>query len=115
MQDQQQAVGPGKRVHRISVFCIPYSSTTDCMIYTTKADSLEIHSTYGCLTDQQYKHLASVVNEAARRGYGEVEAHGAIPGFIWHRPAYGPEPYIPSPYARTPPRSSDPGQVRATQ
>jgi len=92
MQDQQQTVGPGKRVHRISVLCISGSDTVDCMVYTTKADSLKIRSTYGCLTDQQYKHLASVVNRAAERGYGKVEAHGAIPGFIWHQAAYRPEP-----------------------
>lgn len=82
--------GPGKRVHRISVFRIAGSEAIHCMIYhTVSAESFEIRSTHSHLNFSQYGHLTRVVNEAAERGHSQVEAHSSIPGFVWFRPAYG--------------------------
>lgn len=85
--EQQQTghpQGPGKRVHRISIFRIAGSEAIHCMVYhIVSAGSFEIRSTHSYLNFSQYNHLANVVNRAAERSHGRVEAHNAVPGFVW--------------------------------
>ena len=83
---------PGKRVRRIGVFSC--ANAIYCSFYvkqkpSTKSvsvPSLRLIRSYWCeVKPEKYEHMAELLNKAARKGNGSIEAHTAICGFIWTR------------------------------
>lgn len=76
---------PGKRVRRIGVF--RSASGIYCSFYVHQPpESGKLVEHYWCeVKPKQYEHMAESLNEAAREGNGSLEAHTALPGFVWER------------------------------
>lgn len=76
---------PGKRVCRIGVFRC--GTAIHCSFYVDQPpESGVLIKQYWCeIKFKQYEHMAHMANKAAREGNGSVEAHTAVPGFVWTR------------------------------
>ena len=74
---------PGKRVIRISVFT-GYDGKT-CLVSTSHAKTGRTprDSKFVYLTKKQTAHFASILNDLADQGHGDVYAHSAC-GFVWY-------------------------------
>ena len=76
---------PGKRVRRIGVFRC--ASAIYCSFHINQPPITgKLIEQYWCgVRPEQYEHMAESLNKAAREGNGTVEAHTALPGFVWTR------------------------------
>jgi len=74
---------PGKRVIRISVFS-GHSGRT-CLVSTAHAKTGRTprDSKFVPLSDKQVTRMASLLNDLAYQGHGDVYAHPAC-GFVWY-------------------------------
>ena len=80
---------PGKRISRIGVFR-NVAGDTYCSFYVDQLVGFQGHPSlvrqYWCEVEgKKYEHMAESLNKAAREGNGSVEAHSAVPGFVWTR------------------------------
>ena len=74
---------PGKRVIRISVFSGRSGRT--CLVSTARAKTGRTprDSKFVTLTSTQTERMASLLNDLAFKGHGDVYAHPSC-GFVWY-------------------------------